>query len=407
MSDKKVNKVVYEGETLIDLTEDSVTPETLAKGETAHDASGEQITGVLEATGGPFLPLKNIDHKAVSHYFEVVSGAEDPTSYLRINTSDGVFQISHDVNFMENVNVYDSACFYRNLHVEGTLFVEGGLQVNTISTSSGSEYIILVNKTKTAQLKPIRPDTISIGDLNNRYNTLYTKKVDATEHVITPKIRPPAVDGANHLRFITKDNVPPDASPDPLPAEWGGTGKNNLQDAVYALLNSARITTQTPEDVIDTDYSYISFIGSILHSDDVDDTLYPPEPLRMSLYDFIYDVLRPVLPMYSMYISTVIGTNANSFTINIERSTRFLILLGRRANTQYSILPAVVIRVPPNKSGTLSVSVFSAWEQGDSFNVTFTDNGYLIKAEFTDMSPRSAAILNGLGYSIDWLILYR
>lgn len=47
-----VNKVVYNTEdgsqTLIDLTSDSVTPETLAKGVTAHDASGNVIEGILE-----------------------------------------------------------------------------------------------------------------------------------------------------------------------------------------------------------------------------------------------------------------------------------------------------------------------------------------------------------------------
>ena len=47
-----VNKVVYNTEdgaqTLIDLTSDSVTPETLAKGATAHDASGNVIIGTLD-----------------------------------------------------------------------------------------------------------------------------------------------------------------------------------------------------------------------------------------------------------------------------------------------------------------------------------------------------------------------
>lgn len=45
MSDKKVSKVEYAGETLIDLTGDTVTPETLKSGHTAHSASGEQIVG--------------------------------------------------------------------------------------------------------------------------------------------------------------------------------------------------------------------------------------------------------------------------------------------------------------------------------------------------------------------------
>lgn len=38
-------------ETLIDLTGDSVTPETLAEGVTAHDASGAQITGTMKSGG--------------------------------------------------------------------------------------------------------------------------------------------------------------------------------------------------------------------------------------------------------------------------------------------------------------------------------------------------------------------
>lgn len=45
MSDKKVSKVEYAGETLIDLTADTVTPEVLKSGYTAHTASGEQIVG--------------------------------------------------------------------------------------------------------------------------------------------------------------------------------------------------------------------------------------------------------------------------------------------------------------------------------------------------------------------------
>lgn len=48
-----VNKVIYNTEdgeqTLIDLTEDSVTPETLAEGVTAHAASGEVIVGKMKS----------------------------------------------------------------------------------------------------------------------------------------------------------------------------------------------------------------------------------------------------------------------------------------------------------------------------------------------------------------------
>lgn len=43
-----VNRVkLGTGEVLIDLTGDSVAPETLAEGETAHDASGKPIVGKM------------------------------------------------------------------------------------------------------------------------------------------------------------------------------------------------------------------------------------------------------------------------------------------------------------------------------------------------------------------------
>lgn len=45
MANLNKNKVIYGEDVLIDLTGDSVTPADLAKGVTAHDKSGAQITG--------------------------------------------------------------------------------------------------------------------------------------------------------------------------------------------------------------------------------------------------------------------------------------------------------------------------------------------------------------------------
>lgn len=42
-----INKVVYSGQTLIDLTEDTVDSEHLLEGYVAHDASGEEIVGTF------------------------------------------------------------------------------------------------------------------------------------------------------------------------------------------------------------------------------------------------------------------------------------------------------------------------------------------------------------------------
>ena len=50
-----VNKAAYGGRTLIDLTSDTVTPQTLVKGATAHAADGSIITGENHGASGDML----------------------------------------------------------------------------------------------------------------------------------------------------------------------------------------------------------------------------------------------------------------------------------------------------------------------------------------------------------------
>ena len=52
MTDKNVNQVIVNGETILDLTNDTVTANDLAKGVTAHDKSGTEIVGTVEV-GSP------------------------------------------------------------------------------------------------------------------------------------------------------------------------------------------------------------------------------------------------------------------------------------------------------------------------------------------------------------------
>ena len=69
------NKVIYGEEVLIDLTEDTIVPEKLAYGLTAHDASGKVITGTLKT-----VPLDPIEYDYNIGY--ITNGAwvyENPT----------------------------------------------------------------------------------------------------------------------------------------------------------------------------------------------------------------------------------------------------------------------------------------------------------------------------------------
>ena len=64
-----VNKVdLATGETLIDLTGDTVTPETLAEGVTAHNSAGEEITGKMTAS------LSEVDASKVIFDEQVTTG---------------------------------------------------------------------------------------------------------------------------------------------------------------------------------------------------------------------------------------------------------------------------------------------------------------------------------------------
>lgn len=58
-----VNKVVVNGEAIIDLSADTVTANKLAAGYTAHDKSGTQITGTMES-GGSGVETHHITSKS-------------------------------------------------------------------------------------------------------------------------------------------------------------------------------------------------------------------------------------------------------------------------------------------------------------------------------------------------------
>ena len=61
-----ISKVNFGGDTLIDLTNDSVTAGTLAKGATAHNAAGEQVVGILDVKGTFYVTVTQGDNNSVT-----------------------------------------------------------------------------------------------------------------------------------------------------------------------------------------------------------------------------------------------------------------------------------------------------------------------------------------------------
>ena len=84
-----VNKVDVNGSTVLDLTSDSVTPETLTKGATAHNAAGEQITGTYEA------PVKSVNGKT----------GDVTLDYSDINAQQKLYNLTLDTPIVKNQTI--------------------------------------------------------------------------------------------------------------------------------------------------------------------------------------------------------------------------------------------------------------------------------------------------------------
>lgn len=93
---KEYNKIVLNGETLIDLTADTITAQSLLKGFTAHGADGKLITGAYEAaaaaglnaTCGEITPTSDRSNYSLSHGLGEVPRAffiGMQTSYLNLS----------------------------------------------------------------------------------------------------------------------------------------------------------------------------------------------------------------------------------------------------------------------------------------------------------------------------------
>ena len=82
-----VNKIIYGGNVLLDLTGDTVTPQTLAQGATAHNAAGEQIVGTNLGASGD---MKKSDYDPDSNISNVGGIEVYPVGavYMSVNSAD-------------------------------------------------------------------------------------------------------------------------------------------------------------------------------------------------------------------------------------------------------------------------------------------------------------------------------
>lgn len=104
-NNKYINKVVINDTTLLDLTEDSVTPKTLVEGATAHDKSGAAIMGAAINTGNENYIWAKYAYGDIYEETKTELGSTKPddawsfTYGTRTVTSDGFYKLSGSTSF--------------------------------------------------------------------------------------------------------------------------------------------------------------------------------------------------------------------------------------------------------------------------------------------------------------------
>ena len=122
------NQVIVNGETILDLRSDTVTPETLQKGYTAHDKSGTKITGTLEASSSGGSKTVNFSGGDADLAATITYISNGTTKRIIIGgTESNSAEIMADVNASIFVNTSRTfAAFYPT--VSGATLVPGAIE---------------------------------------------------------------------------------------------------------------------------------------------------------------------------------------------------------------------------------------------------------------------------------------
>ena len=162
-----VNKVALNGEVKLDLTADTVTPETLLKGATAHNASGELITGTMIASQLQLIVTVSAGATvAATNGSKTISGTSDSTGVCTLIVPEvGTWSVSATLGGQtsdtKNVSVVDSYAVALNFSKDN--FADNDWSVIIAVCHSGSvpsTWVVGNSKTMTINGTSYRVDII-------------------------------------------------------------------------------------------------------------------------------------------------------------------------------------------------------------------------------------------------------
>lgn len=111
-----INKIVVNDEIKLDLTADTVTPETLAEGVTAHDKSGAPIVGTMQSGGGGGMSWVTVANELPNPMYLLGDVNQDGSLtqddmdaiFELVDSSSAVKKVLADVNFDKDINYIDA-----------------------------------------------------------------------------------------------------------------------------------------------------------------------------------------------------------------------------------------------------------------------------------------------------------
>ena len=182
-----VNKVIFGDETLIDLTDDTVSPEDVIEGATFHNSSGEKVEGVLRVA----------DAQAVLHEAKEYTDSSFETTKNDLQSSVNGHNTAEDAH-------NDIRLLIRDLTTKLTNF----LDVDDTTVDELSEVLELINNNK-GTLESLTTSKINVSAIVDNLTTSDPSKVLSAKQGVAIKALIDALQGAvdNKLDEVTSEDI--------------------------------------------------------------------------------------------------------------------------------------------------------------------------------------------------------
>lgn len=155
-----VNKVVFGAVSIMDISDSTVSPETLAEGVTAYAADGEKITGTMKATAEPTLQSKTVT----------------PTTSTQEVTADSGYDGLEKVTVEGDANlVPENIVSGKNIFGVAGSYAGGKIETGMITVSGGTTYSLEIAHSlgKTPDFAILFSEYVSTSSPDNNGRVLY------------------------------------------------------------------------------------------------------------------------------------------------------------------------------------------------------------------------------------------